>query len=194
VECGLRFWPKKKWKQALLVAFIAFIIVVPIAFVVIGYVNREPAFKNGAPIAALSVSSPAFENGAAIPTKYTALGENINPPLTVQGIPEGTESLAVVVLDPVVPGVFSWAHWIVWNLPPTGDIAENTDAGVQGINSWNQQGYSGPDPVGERSYVFTVYALDETLTLDANAGASALLRAMDNHVLAKGQLIGTYQK
>lgn len=66
--------------------------------------------------------------------------------------------------------------------------------GVQGINSWNRQGYGGPDPVGERSYIFTVYALDETLTLGADAGASALLRTMDNHVLAKGQLIGTYQK
>lgn len=59
------------------------------------------------PIATLSVSSTAFENGAAIPTKYTALGKNINPPLSVAGILQGTESLAIVVQDPIVPGVFS---------------------------------------------------------------------------------------
>jgi len=77
---------------------------------------------------------------------------------------------------------------------PKGDIAENTTAAVQGINSWNQHGYGDPNPVGKRSYLFIVYALDETLTLDADAGQAALFRAMDNHVLAKGQLIGTYQK
>lgn len=190
----MRFWPKKKWKQALLVAFIALIIVVPVAFGLMGYVNSEPAFKNGVPAAVLAVGSPAFEDGEPIPTKYTALGENVNPPLIVTGIPMETESLVVVVRDPIVPGVFSWTHWVVWNLPPIEDIAENTNVGIQGINGWNRNGYGGPDPVGERTYIFTVYALDDTLNLSADSGQGALLKAMDNHVLAKGQLTGTYQK
>jgi Raf kinase inhibitor-like YbhB/YbcL family protein len=188
----MRFWPKKKWKQALLVAFVAIIIIVPVGFGVLSYVNREPAFKNGAAQTTLTVSSPAFDNGAAIPTKYTAMGENVNPPLNVAEIPEGTQSIVVLVRDPVAP-MFSWIHWVAWNLP-VSNITENTMAGVQGINSWNTNGYRGPDPMGTRTYIFTVYALDETLSLDTNSGVSAVFRAMDNHVLAKGEMTGTSTK
>lgn len=188
----MRFWPKKKWKQALLVAFIVIVIVVSVGFGVLGYVNREPAFKNGTAQTTLTVSSPAFENGAAIPNKYTAMGENVNPPLTVSGIPDGTQSLVVVVRDPIAP-MFSWIHWVAWNLP-VANITENTAAGVQGTNSWNRNGYGGPDPMGTRTYIFTVYALDETISLDANSGVSSVFRAMDNHVLAKGEITGTSTK
>ncbi len=190
----MRFWPKKKWKQALLLAFIAIIIVVPVGLGVLGYVNREPAFKNGATSTALTVSSPAFENGAPIPTKYTAMGENVNPPLNITGIPEGTKSLVVTVTDPIIPGVYSWTHWVVWSLPVTENITENTESGVQGKNSWNRNGYSGPDPMGTRTYYFTVYALDNILTLLPNAGQTDVLRVIDNHVIAKGQLTGTSTK
>lgn len=189
---NMRFWPKRKWKQALLIAFIAIIIVVPVGFGVLGYLNREPAFKNGAAQTALTVSSPAFGNGAAIPIKYTAMGENINPPLDIAGIPEGTQSLVVVVRDPVAP-MFSWIHWVTWNLP-VSNITENTSVGVQGMNSWNRNGYGGPDPMGTRTYIFTVYALDETISLDASSGVSAVFRAMDNHVIATGQMTGTSTK
>jgi Raf kinase inhibitor-like YbhB/YbcL family protein len=188
----MRFWPKKKWKQALLLAFIAIIIVVPVGFGVLGYVNREPAFKNGATSTALSVTSPAFEDGASIPTKYTAMGKNVNPPLNISDIPEGTQTLVVVVRDPIAP-MFSWIHWVTWNLP-VANITENTMIGVQGMNSWNRNGYGGPDPMGTRTYIFTVYALDGSLTSDANSGVGAVFRAMDNHVLAKGEMTGTSTK
>lgn len=190
----MRFWPKRKWKQALLVAFIVIVIVVPVGLGVLGYVNREPAFKNDASSTALTVSSSAFENGAAIPTKYTAMGKNVNPPLNITGIPEGTKSLVVTVTDPIIPGVYSWTHWVVWGLPVCENITENTDVGAQGKNSWNKNGYSGPDPMGTRTYYFTVYALDNFITLLPNSGQSDVFRAMDNHVIAKGQLIGTSTK
>lgn len=120
------------------------------------------------------------------------MGENINPPLDITRIPEGTQSLVVVVRDPIAP-MFSWIHWVAWNLP-VSNITENTSAGVQGMNSWNRNGYGGPDPMGTRTYIFTVYALDETINLDANSGVSSVFRAMDNHVLATGQMTGTSTK
>jgi Raf kinase inhibitor-like YbhB/YbcL family protein len=189
----MRLWPSKKWKQALLIVFIVIVIAVPASFGYLAYTNREPAYKTDVSPTTLTVNS-VFENGAAIPTMYTAQGENVNPPLNISGVPVGTESLVVIVTDPIVPGVFTWTHWVAWNLSPDQSIAENTSAGVQGINSWNRNGYGGPDPMGTRTYYFTVYALDDTINLGADSGMGAVLRAMDNHVLAKGQLTGTSTK
>lgn len=189
----MRFWPTKKWKKALLITFIVLLVAVPASFGYLAYANREPAFKPGVSPSTLIVSS-VFENGAAIPTMYTAMGENVNPPLNISGIPQDTKSLAVTVTDPILPGVMAWTHWAAWNLSPDQNITANTSAGVQGRNSWNRNGYSGPDPMGTRTYIFTVYALDTTLDLGTGASQGALLRAMDNHVLAKGQLTGTSTK
>lgn len=188
----MRFWPKKKWKQVLLILFIAIIVAVPASMGYLSYANREPAYKNGSQT--LLVTSPAFQNGEPIPNTYTAMGANINPPLTVQDIPDGTQSLAVIVYDPIVPGVLSWTHWVTWNLPVNMTISENTNRGVQGRNSWNTDGYKGPDPTGQRTYYFTVYALDTILDLPTGSSQGTVLRAMDNHVLAKGQMTGTSQK
>jgi Raf kinase inhibitor-like YbhB/YbcL family protein len=155
-------------------------------------VNREPMFKVNAERAFLTLTSPAFENGATIPQKYTAQGENINPPLSVTGVPEGTASLVIIVDDPVFP-LMIWNHWIIWNVPSNGMIAENTTVGVQGRNSWRENNYGGLDPpFGTHSYYFKVYALDITLNLSSDATKSDVLRAMDNHVLAKAELVGKY--
>lgn len=189
----MRFWPIKKWKQALLIIFLVIVIVVPASFGYLAYTNREPAYKTDVSPTTLTVSS-AFENGVAIPTMYTVQGENVNPPLYISGVLQETKSLVVTVTDPILPGVMAWTHWIVWNLSPDQNITANTSAGVQGRNSWNNYGYSGPDPMGTRTYIFTVYALDDTLSLSADSGQGAVLRAMDNHVLAKGQLTGTSAK
>ena len=189
----MRFWPTKRWKQALILIFLFVIIAVPVAFGALAYTNREPAFSAGVSPSTLTVSS-VFANGAAIPTQYTAMGENVNPPLNVTGIPESTKSLVVIVYDPIMPGVISWTHWVVWDLPVTSHISENTASGTQGRNSWNRNAYSGPDPMGTRTYYFTVYALDNILNLNLNSGTSDVLRAMDNHVIAKGQLTGTSTK
>jgi Raf kinase inhibitor-like YbhB/YbcL family protein len=189
----VKVWPTKKWKQALLVLFILVLVVFPAAIGYIGYVNRESTFKEGISQSSLTITSPAFQNGASIPVKYTAQGENINPPLQLQGAPKGTRSLVVLVDDPMFP--MTWSHWVIWNIPPNASIEENTTIGVQGRNGWNHRGYSGPDPVGgAHTYVFSAYALDCTSDLNANSGKTVVLRAMDNHVLAKAQLMGTYHK
>ncbi len=189
----MRFWPKKRWKQVLLIVFAILAIAIPSSLAYLSYANREPAFKVGASSSSFSVTSPAFADGQAIPVKYTAQGENINPPLNFEGIPQDTESL-VVTVDDSMP-FLTWNHWIIWNIPPTENITEDTLIGVQGRNGWNRNGYGGPDPIsGVHIYVFTAYALDDNLSLSADVGKTALLRAMDNHVLAKAQLTGTYAK
>ncbi len=188
-------WPNKNWKQAFLVVLILAVVTIPIVIAYIAYVNRGPAFRNAAPPPSLVLSSSAFENEGAIPVKYTAQGENVNPPLNFSGIPQGTVSMVVTVNDPVVPSVFAWNHWVVWNISPSENVAENSATGVQGRNSWHRNAYGGPDPVwGRRTYIFTAYALDSTLNLNADATLTDVLRAMDNHVLGKAQLIGTYAK
>jgi Raf kinase inhibitor-like YbhB/YbcL family protein len=189
----MRFWPTRKWKQALLIFFTVIVIAVPASFGYLAYANREPAYKTDVFPTTLTVSS-VFENGAAIPAIYTAQGENVNPPLNISGVPQGTKSLVVTVTDPILPGAMVWTHWVAWNLSPDQNITANTSAGVQGKNSWNSYGYSGPDPMGTRTYYFTVYALDDTINLGADSGMGVVLRAMDNHVLAKGQLTGTSTK
>ena len=96
---------------------------------------------------ALKLTSSAFEDGGRIPAKYTADGEDISPPLFIDGIPEGTISLALVMDDPDAP-MGTWDHWIVWNISPdTNQISAGVEPeGVSGRNSWGRLGYGGPAP------------------------------------------------
>ena len=142
----------------------------------------------------LKVSSPAFGPMEFIPPKYTCDGANINPPLEIAGIPEETASLALVVDDPDAPRG-TWDHWIVWNIPPQPRIGENTVPGTEGLNDFRQHHYGGPcPPSGVHRYFFKIYALDTMLTLPVNARKSDLEKAMEDHVLAKGELVGKYQR
>jgi Raf kinase inhibitor-like YbhB/YbcL family protein len=140
----------------------------------------------------LSVSSPAFEHNALIPAKYTCDGDDVSPPLTVQGAPDETRSLVLVVDDPDAP-MGTWDHWVVWNIPPTRSIAEDTVPGTEGSNTYRRHSYGGPcPPSGTHRYFFKVYALDTMLNLSSNATKRDLEKAMQGHVLAKGELIGLY--
>lgn len=145
----------------------------------------------------LTVSSMAFAEGAAIAVKYTCDGADVNPPLTIGAIPAGTRSLALIMDDPDAP-VGTWVHWVAWNIPAqTNAIPENgLPAGAsQGRNSWNRNGYGGPcPPSGTHRYFFKLYALRTTLTLAPTATKADLERAMQGHVLAAGQLMGTYKR
>ncbi|MCW4030477.1 MAG: YbhB/YbcL family Raf kinase inhibitor-like protein [Candidatus Bathyarchaeota archaeon] len=139
----------------------------------------------------ITVKSPAFENMQLIPKKYTCKGQDISPPLTMDGSPEGTKSLALIVDDPDAPrGTFD--HWVVWNIPPADVIAENaTTLGTQGLNGMGLNGYTGPcPPSGTHRYFFKVYALDTTLTLSVKSSKRDLERAMSGHILAEGALVG----
>jgi len=142
----------------------------------------------------LVVKSPAFENNQLIPAKYTCDGDNVNPPLTIEGVPEETKSLVLIVDDPDAPmGTFD--HWIVWNIPPTSKIEENTVPGAEGMSSYRKHAYGGPcPPYGTHRYFFKVYALDTKLDLTANSKKKDVEKAMESHVLAEGELVGLYRR
>jgi Raf kinase inhibitor-like YbhB/YbcL family protein len=142
----------------------------------------------------LTVKSPAFENNKLIPSKYTCDGEEVSPPLTVEGIPEKTKSLALIMEDPDAPaGLF--IHWLVWNIPPTNEIQENSVPGTEGLNTNKKNSYHGPcPPGGTHRYYFKVYALDTHLNLSAFSEKEVLENAMQNHILAHGELIGLYRR
>lgn len=143
----------------------------------------------------LIVRSPVFENHKPIPRKYSCDGDEVNPPMIVEGVPAATKTLALVVDDPDAPsGTFD--HWIVWNIPTQGKIAENSVPGIQGLNSAGKQSYFGMcPPSGTHRYFFKVYALDTKLDLNPNATRKKdLEKAMQGHILAKGELVGLYQR
>ena len=143
----------------------------------------------------LKIKSPAFEPNKPIPKKYSCDGNDINPPLTIEGTPKETKTLALIIDDPDAPsGTFD--HWIVWNIPAsTNKIGENTVPGKEGMNSAKQLSYMGPcPPGGTHRYFFKVYALDVELNLGINARKKDVEKAMQGHILSKGELIGLYTR
>jgi Raf kinase inhibitor-like YbhB/YbcL family protein len=126
--------------------------------------------------ASLTITSPAFENDGIIPVKYTCDGEEINPELRIERLPEGTQYLALIVEDPDAPrGVYD--HWVVWNIPSHTRIKENSSPGISGHNSAGKTGYHGPcPPSGSHRYIFSVFALDAALDLPVGSNKSKLLQ------------------
>ena len=144
-----------------------------------------------------SITSSAFADNESIPPEYTADGRNVNPPLTVSAIPDGTVSLALIMDDPDAPAG-TWDHWIVWNIPPaTVEIAAGSvPAGaVQGANGWGRSDYGGPSPPsGTHRYFFKLFALALTLDLKPGANKAALESAMEGHIIAQTKLVGLYSR
>jgi Raf kinase inhibitor-like YbhB/YbcL family protein len=153
---------------------------------------------------ALKISSPAFADGGAIPKKYTCEGDDLSPPLTFSGVPGDTQSLALIVDDPDAPDPaapkMTYVHWVLFDLPPdTSEIVEGMvglPSGTKsGLNDWKRPGYGGPcPPIGRHRYFFKLYALDARLEGLSAATKPDVLAAMQGHVLAEAQMIGTYQK
>jgi Raf kinase inhibitor-like YbhB/YbcL family protein len=151
----------------------------------------------------LVVSSTAFESGQPIPTKYSCQGDDVSPPLKWDGAPVKTKSFAVICDDPDAPGG-TWVHWVIYNLPADAPLLpENTpksetlpNGAAQGRNSFQNIGYGGPCPPGGKAhrYIFKVYALDAKLTLQGPPAKEELLAAMRGHMVAQGQLTGTYKR
>jgi len=142
----------------------------------------------------MQITSPAFQHNVMIPKQYTCQGEDINPPLAIAGIPEGTKTLTLINDDPDAP-VGTWDHWIVFNMAPSAEIRENSAPGTQGRNSWGRNDYGGPcPPSGTHRYFFKLYALDAALNLKEGARKAELEKAMVGHILAKAELIGLYKK
>ena len=142
----------------------------------------------------LVVQSMAFANNGHIPPKYTCEGENVNPPLEISDIPEDTKSLALIMEDPDAPGG-DFTHWLIWNVSPSEEIAENSNQGISGMNDFGKTGYGGPcPPSGVHHYYFKIYALDKELNISAGESKAALLEGMNGHILATGELMGRFKK
>lgn len=142
----------------------------------------------------MQVISTEFAQGGHIPPRYTCEGDGINPPLEIQGFPEDTKSLALIVEDPdATRGTFT--HWLAWNIAPNEPIAGQSIPGISGKNDYGKTGYGPPcPPSGEHRYFFRVYALDTMLELPAGSDKQALLTAMEPHIIATGELMGKYKK
>ncbi len=144
----------------------------------------------------LRVLSPAFKSMASIPKKYTCEGEDIHPPLVIEDIPEGTVSLAIICDDPDAPAG-TWVHWVEWNIPPRAYLEEGKHYGVLGVNDFGRLGYGGPCPPkghGPHRYFFKLYALSENLSLAEGSSKAQLESAMEGKILAKAELVGTYER
>jgi len=153
----------------------------------------------------LAVSSSAFAQNAEIPAKYTCEGQDASPPLSWSGAPSTTKSFALIVDDPDAPDPaapkMTYVHWVLYDLPATvtsldEDATKQPPAGArQGVNDGKRAGYGGPcPPIGRHRYFFKVYALDNTLGDLGSPSKAALESAMKGHIVAQGELVGTYQK
>lgn len=151
----------------------------------------------------IEVTSPQFEADAAIPSRHTAYGDGISPTLRWNPV-GGARSYVLLVEDPDAPKPQPFVHWLAWNIPPSvHELPENIPPSAkpdvvqgmcQGLNSQGQVGYFGPrPPQGDdpHHYHFQLFALDRTLALPDHADRDDVLTALNDHVLAKGQLGAT---
>jgi Raf kinase inhibitor-like YbhB/YbcL family protein len=155
----------------------------------------------------LTLTSSAFSHNDLIPSQYTCDGENMNPPLSISGVPEGTESLVLVMDDPDIPeeikaarGIEKFNHWAVYNLPiDTKEIPSSAIVGAAGMNSRGESTYTGPCPPTEyepteHRYVFRLYALSGTLNFIKTPTLDEIEAAAEGMMLEKAELIGRYSR
>jgi Raf kinase inhibitor-like YbhB/YbcL family protein len=149
----------------------------------------------------MKLTSPAFKDGEKIPRKYSCQGDDINPPLEIEGAPSHTKTLALIMDDPDVPPQVRkdrmWVHWVVYNIDPSvNKIFENaTPFATFGANTEGEKAYTGPCPPDrEHRYFFKLYALDCELSLKEGATKEELLEAMKGHILEEALLMGKYEK
>jgi len=152
----------------------------------------------------MNLTSSAFANGGEIPAKYTCEGQDIAPPLAWSDVPANAKSLVLIVDDPDAPDPerpkVTWVHWVAYNIPlHVNSLPEGTKqlppGALDGVNDWNRMGYGGPcPPIGRHRYFFKLYALDGTLPNLGQITKDKLEAAMKPHIVAKAELVGTYQK
>ncbi|WP_206996336.1 YbhB/YbcL family Raf kinase inhibitor-like protein [Trinickia mobilis] len=154
----------------------------------------------------LTLTSQAFQPGGEIPTRHTCQGADVSPPLAWSGVPANAKSLALIVDDPDAPDPAApkvvWVHWVLYNVPASASgLPEGAGGGalpagaLQGANDWQRAQYNGPcPPIGRHRYFVKLYALDTVLPDLGKPNKAALEKAMKGHILAHGELVGTYQK
>jgi Raf kinase inhibitor-like YbhB/YbcL family protein len=155
---------------------------------------------------ALTLQSSAFQPGGAIPRRYTCDGDDVSPPLRWSGAPETTRSFVLIVDDPDAPDPAApkrvYVHWVLYDAPASltsidedGEAAAVKAGAQQGQNDWGRTGYGGPcPPIGRHRYFFKLYALDAALGQMGTPAKRDVERAMQGHVLATAELMGTYQR
>jgi Raf kinase inhibitor-like YbhB/YbcL family protein len=156
----------------------------------------------GGAVMSLTITSAAFTEGAMIPRRYTCDAQDISPDLKWSGAPAATRSFAMICDDPDAP-VGTWVHWVLFNIPagvselPAGVAPDAVlqNGARHGMNDFRNLGYGGPcPPRGTHRYFFRLYALDTMLTLESASTKAQVAAAMKGHVLAEGQLMGTYTR
>jgi Raf kinase inhibitor-like YbhB/YbcL family protein len=178
------------------------ILLLLIAFVLTSCAGRSaPAAEIEEAPMTLAITSTAFAQGQPIPAIYSCDGRNTSPPLAWSGVPSGTKSFALIMDDPDAP-MGTYVHWVIYNIPSaatglpeaTAKDAKLPDGSVQGPNSSGRTGYAGPcPPGGTHRYFFKLFALDVTLDIP-RAGKDDLLKVIQDHILAQGELMGTYSR
>jgi len=144
----------------------------------------------------LKLTSSTFSDGGEIPRKFGYKNGNASPPLTISGIPKGTESLALIMDDPDAMGAVGkvWVHWVMWNIRSnTAAIGNDSANGTEGMTDFGEVGYGGPAPPDKRhTYVFKLYALDTDLDLPDKSTKADVEKAMEGHIVDQATLTGTY--
>jgi Raf kinase inhibitor-like YbhB/YbcL family protein len=175
------------------------------AFALLALISAEARAEPGDP-GAMRLTSSAFTPGGVIPTRFTCDGSDVSPPLAWSQVPEGARSLALVVDDPDAPDPqapkVTWVHWVVYNIPPeSGGLGEGASSNdlpvgaIEGRNDWKRTDYGGPcPPIGRHRYVHKLYALDTVLPDLGHPTKAELLAAMVGHIVARAQLVGTYER
>ena len=146
----------------------------------------------------MKLTSPAFLPLQSIPAKFTCDGENINPELHINGVPESAKSLALIMDDPDATGGRTWDHWTLWNIDPKISVIKENSVpvgAVQGVTSFGDKKYGGPcPPRGSKPhrYMFKLYALDVVLDLPAPSHKIDIEHAMKGHIVAEAGLVGLF--
>ena len=144
---------------------------------------------------AILMSSTAFNEGGSIPRRHTCDGEDLSPPLSWSDVPQGAQSLVLIMDDPDAPGK-TWVHWVLYDLPPDlSSLSEGAqEVGTSGVNDFRKTNYGGPCPPRgtQHRYFFKLYALDSRLNLAPGATKTDVEKAIQGHILDQGQLLGKF--
>jgi Raf kinase inhibitor-like YbhB/YbcL family protein len=169
-----------------------------------GAASGEP--PEGGSVTAFELTSPSFDHMGEIPRRHTCEGKDVSPELRWSGVPDGARSLVLIVDDPDAPDPaaprMTWVHWVLYDIPADASaLSEGVTAAAlppgtkQGRNDWKRAGYGGPcPPIGRHRYFHKLYALDSELGDLGEPSKAELERAMQGKVLARAELVGTYEK
>ncbi len=150
----------------------------------------------------MQLTTSAFGDGEAIPTRHTGEGEDVSPAFAWTNVPDGTESFALICHDPdaplIKPGSYGFVHWVLYNVPAgTDSLEEGTAAFTAGANDFGNAGYGGPMPPeghGTHHYFFWLFALSAEKSLPPGLTLWELLEHIEPDVIAMNRLMGTYAR